>query len=286
MTFILGALCPMHTGWIDRMTTATHRRVVAWRTRREAARLRWAGSDEAHALADVLDAVQRSAADPDEAAWMTRIEALRERLCGLDEQVTFRDYGAGSRWQPEAPASPFRTVTCTVEAVNRSSAPPHEAHVLFHLIRRFRPAQCLELGTCLGISAAYQAAALAMNGAGRLITLEGGAALARRASNHLAELGLRNVEVVVGPFQNTLPGVLTTYGPFDYAFVDGHHDPNATRAYIDQITPQLNEGAVLIVDDVAWSVGMRKAWNVLANDPRLSVTADLWTFGIGLLGAA
>ncbi len=219
---------------------------------------------------------------PEEAAWTARIETLRDRLRGSGETVSFRDYGAGTGWQVDAAAAPFRTVTRPVRVVNRSSTPPHLARLLFCLIRRFRPGACLELGTCLGISAAYQAAALALNGTGGLITLEGGAALARQAEMNLEALGLPNVTVVAGPFQERLPGVLAAHGPFGYAFIDGHHDPGAVRAYFERIAPHLTPGALLVFDDVAWSAGMRRAWRALAADPRLDLPVDLWTVGIGL----
>ena len=62
----------------------------------------------------------------------------------------------------------------------------------------------LEMGTCVGISAAYQAAALNDNGAGRLVTLEGYAELAAEAQELWSNLGLSNVEVIVGRFAQTL----------------------------------------------------------------------------------
>jgi predicted O-methyltransferase YrrM len=47
-----------------------------------------------------------------------------------------------------------------------SSKSRNWALLLYHLLRRFRPTSCVELGTCLGLSGAYQAAALKSNGAG------------------------------------------------------------------------------------------------------------------------
>jgi predicted O-methyltransferase YrrM len=44
---------------------------------------------------------------------------------------------------------------------------------LFKLVRTLQPATIVELGTCIGISAAYQAAAQQINHRGRIVTLEG-----------------------------------------------------------------------------------------------------------------
>ena len=48
--------------------------------------------------------------------------------------------------------------------------------------------------TCLGVSAAYQAAALAADGDGRLVTIEGYEELAAQARVVWDRLGLRNVD--------------------------------------------------------------------------------------------
>ncbi len=271
--------------WIGALAVAAHRTGFAWQARREIARLRRHGGAVETRLAEALQAALGEAPGA-EAAWMQRIEVLRAALQASDVRVSFRDYGAGTRLPATTERTPgdapYRVVTRRVRDVCRSSAPPHEARVLFHLVRRFRPARCLELGTCLGLSAAYQAAALALNGRGRLVTLEGGAALARLAERHLEGLGLRNVEVVTGRFAETLPGVLAAHGPFGYVFIDGHHDPAALRAYVHGLTPHLADEAVLVFDDLFWTTGMRRAWRAVAADAGIGTTADLLAFGVCL----
>ncbi len=214
-----------------------------------------------------------------EEPWIGRIEALRATVLRSNAEVSFRDYGIETRLRPRQDG-PFREVTQALRAVCRSSVPPHEGRVLYHLIRQFRPRRCLELGTCLGISAAYQAAALTMNGAGRLVTLEGGAALARMAEAHLEGLGLPGVEVVRGRFAEALPTVLPAHSPIDFAFIDGHHHPAAMQAYYGLLAPYLADGAVLVFDDIFWTSGMRHAWKALTADRRIGAAVDLLTVGI------
>lgn len=255
----------------------------AWRARRAVARLRRASGAAEQQVADALDAALHD--DPQAVARWTQIEALRAALLRSDAEVTFRDYGAGGRLARPSETAP-RAVTRTVQAVCRSSIPPHEGRVLYHLIRRFEPARCLELGTCLGLSAAYQAAALEACGAGTLVTLEGGVALARLAEQHLHGLGLPGTEVLAGPFAETLPAVLQTHTPLDFAFIDGHHDPAAMQAYFQQLAPHLADHAVLVFDDIAWTTGMRHAWLAIAADPRIGLAVDLLAFGIGIYRAS
>ena len=218
---------------------------------------------------------------------MHRIETLRTALLRSDAEVTFRDYGAEGRLKASRePDAPFRETTRAVQTLGRDAVPPHEGRLLYHLIRQFKPTRCLELGTSLGISAAYQAAALATVGeGGRLISLEGGAALARLAQDHLDALDLPVVEVVTGPFAETLPAVLQRHRPIEFAFIDGHHNPAAMQAYFAQLTPHLADEAVLVFDDIFWTPGMRHAWLALAAEPPVRLAVDLLAVGICIFRA-
>jgi predicted O-methyltransferase YrrM len=124
---------------------------------------------------------------------------------------------------------------------------------------------------------------LELNGAGTLVTLEGAPAIADLARGHLGRLGLGRAEVVVGRFQDTLPGVLAARRPVDYVFVDGHHDEHATLGYFEQLLPFLADSALLVFDDIAWSDGMRRAWTAIARDPRVTSAVGLGPVGLCLI---
>jgi predicted O-methyltransferase YrrM len=239
-------------------------------------------------LRAVQTALHREEA-PDERAWMERIEVLRHGLLRSREQLTMVDYGAGAPDLALTPDAMYagRTVTRTVGEVCGGSKAAFWARVLFHLVRERRPASCVELGTNLGVSAAYQAAALALNGRGHLVTLEGAGPVAALARRNLEGLGLgARAAVVTGRFQDTLAEVLRQAEPVDYAFVDGHHDEHATLRYFDQIHPHLAPGAVLVFDDIAWSPGMRRCWSALQADERVRTSVDLGAMGVCLPGPA
>jgi predicted O-methyltransferase YrrM len=136
----------------------------------------------------------------------------------------------------------------------------------------------LEMGTCVGISAAYQAAAFNDNGAGRLITLEGYDELAAEAQELWSNLGLSNVEVIVGRFAQTLEPVLAAE-PVDYAFIDGNHQEEPTVAYFNLVRSQCSTRALLIFDDIRWSDGMLRAWNRIRSHVDICSYADLGRLG-------
>lgn len=225
----------------------------------------------------------------EEKSWIDRIEYLRTEMNASTKQITRTDYGAGNpdsnRTQEE-----MRVGVETVDTLGHISQAASKSAfwccLLFKLIRTVHPTSCIEMGTAVGISAAYQAAALELNGHGSLVTLEGAMSLADIAKNNFRQLGLNTVEVVVGRFQNTLADILKNRQPVDYVFVDGHHDEQATLAYFEQILPFLAETALLVFDDIVWSEGMKRAWNAIAHDRRVSVAVDLGPIGLCVIDSS
>lgn len=255
-----------------------------------AERARWRLSRSSHPAAApigrALRAAGLAAVAPGANPQLEAIEALRRRLLATDAEIDIVDYGAGSRdaaLSGEEMAE-GRPKSLTIADACAASKPRRWAMLLFHLVRKLRPSVCVEMGTCVGISAAYQATALRLNGHGRLITLEGATPLARLATRTLSELGLDHVTVVEGRFQDTLDTVMRENAPIDFVFVDGHHDEQATVRYFDQIRPHLSPGALLVFDDIRWAPGMARAWRSIAESRNTELTIDLGAVGLCVVG--
>jgi predicted O-methyltransferase YrrM len=221
-----------------------------------------------------------------EQVWIDQIEAVRALLLTSPSEFQMSDYGAGTRRDGVSAAG--TTTIRTIGNVARASKPPRWADLLFRLVRSTGATSLLELGSCVGISAAYQAAALEINGdGGKLISLEGVDALAARSTRTLEEIGLTHrAEVRLGEFGTTLSGAIADLEPIDFAFIDGNHDEAATIAYADQLHPHLADEAVLVFDDINWSGGMIRAWQHVVDDPRYALTVDLRSVGIAVVSAS
>lgn len=257
--------------------------ILRKRALRTIAGMRESGDETVRRLAAALDAAARGAADEAESAWIDRIEAMRANLDASAEPISMIDYGAGTQG-PKGEAGEGRVVTRTVgDICRKASKSRFWSFLLLRLIREFRPTACLELGTCLGVSAAYEGAALSLNGRGRLVTLEGDGTLAAIARENFRSLGLDAVTAVTGRFQDTLEAVLAGLKPIDYAFIDGHHDEEATIRYFEAIAPVCADRAVLVFDDISWSAGMERAWRTIAADRRVGAAVDLRQVGVALL---
>jgi predicted O-methyltransferase YrrM len=195
------------------------------------------------------------------------------------------DYGAGpgARFDTGEP-DPFNIARRTLADMTRSSTSPRWAYLLLRLIRELRPENVLEMGSCVGISACYQAAALELNGAGRLLTLEGAPVLAARSARSIEELALAHrASVIEGRFQDTLDGVVGELKPIGMAFIDADHLEAPTLDYMESIVAAAAAEAVLVFDDIHWSPGMTSAWGEIAADPRFALTVDLRVFGIAVV---
>jgi predicted O-methyltransferase YrrM len=243
--------------------------------------------DKAPHLGEVVDEALSSHRTAEENALFRRIEGLRQRALRSNEVIEQLDFGAGrpdETLSAEAMAS-GRKQTRKVASMVQASKSPFWAGFLFRLVRNLKRQNGIELGTCLGLSAAYQAGAMKLNGKGKLHTFEGAPALADIAARHLDELGLNaHVDIVRGRFADTLPVQLERLAPLDYVFIDGHHDEHATIAYFEQMYPYLASDAIVVFDDIAWSPGMARAWQTLRADARLPVAIDLGRIGVTQVG--
>lgn len=224
---------------------------------------------------------------PEEATWIERIERMRASLAASIEPLEIEDFGAGKR--DEDNTQETRTVATTTRSLGEmtdSSKPPRWAYLLFRLTREFRPETALELGACVGISAAYQSAAMELNGTGRLLSLEGSSVLAQRSIRTIKDLGLADrASVRLGPFVDILADSLAEMRPLQWAFLDGHHAEDATMEYTEAILPQLASEAIVVYDDINWSPGMRNAWQRVVDDPRYALTVDLRSVGLAVVSS-
>lgn len=214
------------------------------------------------------------------------VEQRRTFLLNSKKEIAVIDYGAGSPGLNRKKEQMVKgdQSTASISDICKASTPVFWATFLFKLVRKLKPLACVELGTSLGISASYQAAALNLNGKGNLYTLEGSPEIAKIAEETINLLGIENTSVIIGPFFTTLRSVLKTAKPIDLFFNDGHHDHDAVVQYFYEALQFLSNEAVMVFDDISWSEGMRKAWKEIEEDNRVIATIDLQTMGIAIVG--
>lgn len=254
------------TPWSDAIHSRAYTRMRAAACLR---RVRGRGSPGHRALARALSTTARGVTPAEERSWSERIESRREEL--------------GTR---ESPARSFEQGLpdhISGGALYVSMAPVHAAF-LMRLVRELNPAQSIELGTGLGISTAYQAAALELNGSGAIDTVDGSAEWMEVATESLGSLGLGGrVRTHVGPIEAILAEPALAPAPAQYALIDAEHTKEATLAYWDGLLPHLAGDAVVVVDDIPWTRDLRGAWRTIAAHPRVATGLTLGRIGIAVL---
>jgi predicted O-methyltransferase YrrM len=199
------------------------------------------------------------------------IESQRERLLGLtNETIQVVDYGAGSRLSQNS----NRRIS---EIAKNALQPKSCAQALFKMVDHFKPRHMLELGTSLGVTAAYLAEA---NKSGKLWTIEGDASIHSQALRLFEMLKISNVESVNGTFESCLPDVLAQMKRVDFALIDGNHAYEPTLNYFHQIIHFIHEDSILVFDDIYWSPEMQSVWLEISDHHQVTLSLDFFDFGV------
>jgi predicted O-methyltransferase YrrM len=201
-----------------------------------------------------------------------QIENLRQELRKDTTSLTIEDFGAGSSFD--------KTDQRTVASIAKNAAKTKKlGQLLFRMVKRYQPAMILELGTSLGLTTSYLAAA---NSLAKVVTLEGAPAVATMAESNFKLLNLSNIQLVKGNFDDTLMPTIQKIPSTDFVFIDGNHQQDPTEKYFRQLLSKTHNDSILIFDDIHWSRGMESAWDTIRKHPSVRCSIDLFFIGIVL----
>jgi predicted O-methyltransferase YrrM len=198
------------------------------------------------------------------------IEKIRTQLLSNHNSITIQDFGAGSRVA--------KTNTRKISDVAKSSLKPAKySQLLFRMIDYYAPKQIIELGTSLGITTSYLASAKTD---AQVTTFEGSATIAQIARQNHGSLGLTNIFLQEGNFDEELPKWLLNHTKVDFAFIDGNHLYKPTLAYFEALLEVIEDHSILVFDDIHWSREMEQAWNEISGHKSVTLSIDLFFIGI------
>jgi len=204
------------------------------------------------------------------------VEELRKRLSGNNTIVSVDDFGAGS--------AVSKTNQRTIASIAKNAAKPKKfGQLLYRMAKFYQPQTILELGTSLGITTCYLAKA---NAGSKVITMEGAKEIIAIAKENFDNLQVKNVEIVQGNFNETLPTVIGQSGAtvegstVNLAFIDGNHRLQPTIQYFETILAKTNNFSILVLDDIHWSKEMEQAWKYCKDHSSVTLSIDLFFIGI------
>jgi len=199
-----------------------------------------------------------------------RVEKLRKQLLHDSRLFVVEDFGAGSAF--------LKKYQRSIRSIARNASKSRKyGQLLYRMVRHYQPQTILELGTSLGITSSYLSLA---KPEARVITMEGAGEIATVAGQNFSKLALKNIELVKGNFDDSLPGVLNELSSVDFAFVDGNHRSEPTERYFNQLLGKTHADSILVFDDIHWSREMEKAWEAVKAHPSVRCSIDLFFMGI------
>ena len=198
------------------------------------------------------------------------IEKQRALLLADENAIDVEDFGAGS--------TIIKTKKRVIRDIAASSLKPKKySQLLFRIVQYYNKVNVLELGTSFGITTAYLASAVNRP---FVTTMEGSNQIAEVAQHNFNALNVKNVAIINGDFENTLPTFLASAKIIDLAFLDGNHRKIPTLAYFEQILSNLNSESIVVFDDIHWSKEMEEAWAIVKQHEAVTLSIDLFFIGI------
>ncbi len=142
---------------------------------------------------------------------------------------------------------------------------PEQGRIVYDHVRAQRPAEVLELGTAHGVGAAYLAAALTDNGAGRLTTVDfAGAVYDPAPEDVLARAGVTDRVGVVREFSSYTWWLKERVRErsdragnveplYDFVYLDGAKNWTIDGLAVVLVEKLLRPGGWLLMDDLDWT---------------------------------
>jgi len=197
------------------------------------------------------------------------IEALRLKLLTSQEIVTVKDLGA--------PSKHFSSDKRMIAQIAKTSLAPIEmTHLLYRLAEYMDAEQIVELGTSMGVTALY----FAKKSNATVNTFEGNAALINIAKTNFECFDVKNVRLIEGLIENTLPEFIQTNRKIDFVLMDANHQYEPTMYYFQEIVNRMAENGVVVVDDIHSSKEMAQAWKEIKSHELVYASVDLYRCGL------
>ena len=198
------------------------------------------------------------------------LKNYRNSLLQNKNTIEVTDFGAGSRV--------FKSNTRAINQIARNAGiSKRRAELLFRITNYFQSESILEIGTSLGLATS---ALLLGNVKSKISTIEGCYNTLYVAQKQFEEFGFKNITSINTEFSSYLKNYQLAIINYQLIYFDGNHSKEATLEYFELLLPTINNETVWIFDDIHWSPAMEAAWEIIKNNPKVTVTIDTFQWGI------
>jgi predicted O-methyltransferase YrrM len=218
----------------------------------------------------VFDLVSRIFRNKIDSVIVNSVEAARKRMLSDQGIIKVEDLGSGSRRMTDKERR-----ICDI--AKYSAVPRKYGVFLYRMAGAFGRPLIVELGTSLGISTMYMAAA---SPEVPLITIEGSATVSEIASMNFTWAGLQNIRSLTGSFESLLPAVKKEGIHPGLVFIDGDHRREPLLSCFNHIADMSGPDTVVIIDDINYGKDMAATWKTIQDHQKVSVTVDIFRMGV------
>lgn len=198
------------------------------------------------------------------------LNELRTKLSKNNTSIAVTDFGAGSK--------KFDNSTRVIKEIYKHGiAPKKQAEFLYRLVNKFQPKTIIELGTSIGLTTLYFSKALPNS---MIYTIEGCPNLYEFSKKNFIENNAKNITSINGNFNDKFPALLNEIENIDFIYIDGNHGYEPTLNYFEHSLKKINKNSIIVFDDINWSDDMQKAWQIIHQHPTVTLSLDLFYFGI------
>ncbi|MCC5931596.1 MAG: class I SAM-dependent methyltransferase [Cyclobacteriaceae bacterium] len=167
--------------------------------------------------------------------------------------------------------------TTIADIAGRAISPFKISYLLARIARYFKIETIAELGTSLGINA-LRLSELLPNA--RIVSFEGNTELISFASKLLDRYEARNVTIIEGNIDATLPEYLRCGNSPELIYIDANHTSEALLRYTRSFLEYSDREMILVIDDIRWSKDMYQGWRNMVQMKEVGISLDLGRIGI------
>ncbi len=218
----------------------------------------------------VFDLVTKCFYDKKKYSEYSILKDYRKSLLQNKNSIEVTDFGAGSRV--------FKNNTRAIDQIAKTAGiSANRAELLFRMVKYFQPTIILEIGTSLGL--ATSAISLGNKNA-KITTLEGCANTLKQCQLQLQKFNINNVNFINSEFSTYLKTINQQPLSINLIYFDGNHSKAATLNYFELLLPTITNETLWLFDDIHWSNDMQEAWEIIKIHPKVTVTIDVFQWGI------
>lgn len=200
---------------------------------------------------------------------LSKIIDYRKELLANNNIIKITDLGFGSKTLDNNQ----RKIS---EITKKAGASKKYALLLNRIVSYLNVQTALELGTSLGIGTH----AIVTNNHLTIDTIEGCPETLKTAKNQFEKHQIKSkVNCYQGDFEHVLSDLLKEQ-KYDLIYFDGNHQKQATINYFEKCLKNKHNDSVFVFDDIYWSKDMIAAWEYVKNHEEVTVTVDIFKWGI------